>query len=104
MPPGCILLEVTGHVQLVEDPEQAGEIIYLIWFGNALGSSRRNWKTLLGGGTSELPTYPAAVVDSKPYYKYVSIISKIHLKYPYLKYKSIHCAVKCSLAVFYYYV
>ncbi len=42
----------SGYVQLVGDPgvapEHAGEIIYLIWLGNALESPRRSWKTLLG--------------------------------------------------------
>ncbi len=50
------LWRFSGCIQLVGDPvvdpEHAGEIIYLIWLGNASGSPRRSWKTLLGRGTS----------------------------------------------------
>ncbi len=53
---GAFLWRFSGHVQLVgepeADPEHAGGITYLIWPGNASGSPRRSWKTLLGRGTS----------------------------------------------------
>lgn len=46
--PGTISWKFSGHIQLVSDrgvdPKDAGEIIYIIWLGNALESPRRSWK------------------------------------------------------------
>ena len=58
--PGCLCLEVfLAHPtrrRLGEDPQYTGLIMYFIWPGNALGSSRRCWKTFWGGkGRLEYP-------------------------------------------------
>lgn len=63
MPPGCLPLEIfqacpTGRRPRA-DPEHAGELIYLIWPWNTLGSPRRGWIMWLGrslGYLTELAT------------------------------------------------
>ncbi len=56
---GTFLWRFSRRMQLAGNPgvyiEHSGEIIYLIWLGNASGSPRRSWKMLLGGRTSGLP-------------------------------------------------
>ncbi len=67
---GAFPWRFSGHVQLIGDPgvdpEHAGEIIYLIWPGNASGSPRRSWKMLLGRGASGLPCLVCCHCDPAP--------------------------------------
>jgi len=48
------------------DPEPAGQIIYLIWPGNASGSPRRSWKVLLGRRKSGGPCFAFCHWDPAP--------------------------------------
>ncbi len=52
-----VLLRFSRRIQLVGDAgvEYAGEDICLIWLGNASGSPRKIWKTLLQRGMPGLP-------------------------------------------------
>lgn len=55
---GAFLWRFSRHVLLVGDPgvdpELARGIIYLIWNGNATGSSRRSWKTCFCWGPTRM--------------------------------------------------
>lgn len=65
---GAFLLRFSGYVQMVDhrvDPKHTWEIIYLIWFGNALGSLRKRSCCLLEGRLDYLCChhYPASTLD-----------------------------------------
>lgn len=49
---------MSGHAQLVGDPGVDPDLLkqrlYLICHGNAMGSLKRSWKTLLGRGVHNL--------------------------------------------------
>lgn len=60
-------MRFSGHVQMGGDPgedsELSGGIACIIWLGNASGSPRRSWRTLLGWRSSRISCLSSCYCD-----------------------------------------